>query len=435
MAGPSDSNMSERYIPALPGDRLEKDPLDPNATQTPVFNEVQLEGFDSGFTPQELENGHDPRRYAEDVATLIHTLVTDLKGHLHADSGFNAFLRDGNLNHLSEASRKRLTELREDISQLEAIIDSSESRETLENIAVTYDAADTLTRNLVYKQRGEEPTKAEYLGGRIAAMGGNILVISDIDNTGTEERVFRGKGEDPTLNSLLPWSLIFDKEMKMARDSSSNPEQAELDVFDATLATASGDIMANLKELFELGALATPIREGELEFHQQLADSNVPVAFVSMGAEPSALVFAERFGYNTQGKPKAEVHAISPSSVRASRKRLLINLLSIQNKDKAVIYVGDGGSDVGAVDAADPATRSGAEIAGALALRNGSFAKGLETKSTNSGKTIPYATYNNGFEKIAFINSAREFAQTHASFYESIRKTPTPQTIPTENRS
>ncbi len=204
----------------------------------------------------------------------------------------------------------------------------------------------------------ENPTDIERARARILALDGAIIV-TDYDNTITNEKKIRKiRGVKPGH----PGAVVADP--VLAEFGHKGFADAYTELYSASFQKLAQEFP---EDFFENGR-TTPLRDGAYELFQALKDSNIPLRIASANLDLAIYGTLSHLPHPDD----TEVHSITLDSTNAVHKDAVIVHQALKDK-KAPIYMGDGASDIPAMDAADVVpfyiALEGSEFANALKER------------------------------------------------------------------
>ncbi len=263
-----------------------------------------------------------------------------------ARKSFENYKNDPNESHVAQKGR----ELRAHISMARDYVskDSHYAKES-SSIPVKYIAAEILNK-------GKNLSMEERVANRLKQFE-NFNVISDFDGTITE---------DPTLYlNHIPGSEIA--EPALAASNRTN--------FPEVFAGTWQGILKDAPSLFESVGEHITFRRGIKTFLQ----------YLRRGGNDFTILSANFFPVITAALPKitedrTRIYAITPDDITSTEKDIIIRHEAKNNPEKAIIYIGDGSSDLPAIEAKD-------YVACYFALEGSSFAKELAKNN------LPHFTY------------------------------------------
>lgn len=215
--------------------------------------------------------------------------------------------------------------------------------------------AGCIAERYIQNERGAEDMEA-----RVAARLGNLdpYLVTDLDGTITE---------DPTQYlDKIPGSRIGEPFLaQKGRDS-----------FAEVHARVWQPLLRDAPTLFEKAGKHAPLRKGVDRFFQYANERELKQTVLSANFEP--------FVHNVITKiPTAEyvsIYAVTADSITSTDKGTMIRHLAKTDPKRAVIFIGDGSSDIPSLEAQE-------YVACYFALENSSFAKALKERN------LPHFTY------------------------------------------
>jgi len=298
---------------------------------------LELNGYHH-LKPRELRAFVEGKPLPEKIET-VHSWFED---HVKK-SGISEFVRTGDPAMLAPNILEDSEHFHALNNKLRADINTPEAVEALRIRAEKHDLADSQTEGLSTHER---------MAARIAQFK-KVIVVSDLDNTLTDHSKLDKKGSiDPTL----PGSAIADPLMGPNREG-----------FVEIYAAVWKPLMEQFPEVFTEGGSHAPLRDGIGELTEFLKERHIQLNILSTNFSRyvegvlARIPNSEQFGVCT----------VTLDDMRAAQKGDVIKWIAINNPDAAVIYIGDGGSDMPSLEAQDAVACYGA-------LADGSFEKELE---------------------------------------------------------
>lgn len=202
----------------------------------------------------------------------------------------------------------------------------------------------------------EDAPMNDKIAARLAEFNG-VQIIADVDKTITLH--------DKYLPNI-PGSHHAEKEIK----------EKGRDIFPEALVRYWREAMIVDPEAFADVGRNAPLRPGVPEFFKRAKESGVKADVLSANFMPLVEGVLEQIP-DAEG---ANVWAVTHNNVIATDKGTVLKHNALMDPEKAVIFIGDGNSDIPALEAAST-------VAVYFALDGSSFAKELEDKK------LPYITY------------------------------------------
>lgn len=192
-----------------------------------------------------------------------------------------------------------------------------------------------------------------------------IQVVSDLDNTITDHSKIKKEGPvDPTLlGSALADSLI-------GSDRRYFPE---------AFAAIWESLIRDYGNVFYEGGQNAPLRDGMGELLRSLAGNQVRVSILSTNFLPFVAGCLDQIGV----RQSVIINAAKEGDITASAKGDMLKWLALTNPKKALLYFGDGATDLPTLEAKEA-------VSGYFALEGSTFARELQENN------IPHLTYRTG---------------------------------------
>lgn len=287
-----------------------------------------------------------------DHPTQVEVTNRALEMHLDAAEGVPTYA-------LKESQR-----LQAEVILFQRGLNGEEIQKTMDAIAQRYVRADILTL---------EGSMEEKAAARFAQFE-RVQVATDADGTLTEE-------PNTYLEMLIPGSRPAEKMLK-----EQGRENFHL-VFPLTwqhgLRTTPGQ--------YRIGGTQAPLRKGVREFFAYTQEKGIDVDVVTANMGHFVAGILDQID---TAPDELNLWAISENSILATDKATVIKNIAVQNPDGAVVFIGDGTTDLPALDAAPI-------VAVYFALRGSSFAGQLKTLA-EQGKVVyfEYDTFHDVKKKL-----------------------------------
>lgn len=273
-----------------------------------------------------------------------------------------------------------VADLQADLTGFRAHVAERYPAEISAGIAQKFITADSLSQGLPETHR---------VALRLAQFTEGINITSDFDGTISSL--------DKNYLDLIPGSAVVEPAMKDDRDR-----------FAWHFATGWQPILERFPSLFEHAGEQIPIRPGVNEALAYFADTNAQFRILSANFEPVVIGGLKSIP-NAVG---TEVTAVTADSIAATDKGTYLRAFAAEEPERMQVYLGDGGSDKAALDAAD-------QIGVFFALEGGSFEKELQAKKAEfaeQGKDLFYFTYRDFHDiKRTMVQISQAFPQTMAA--------------------
>jgi len=196
-------------------------------------------------------------------------------------------------------------------------------------------------RSLIHAadQQAEGADLHTQVAARLAMFGGRIHHIFDYDNTISD---YQGQSTHDMFRTKFPVS-----EWAELMLTANTPDR---EIFNTLFAAGWQPAHKQYPELFEGAANLIPIREGADEYFEYLGESSGARATILSGSfEPFVSKSLDRIPH-AKGIPVRAVPMNGPT-IASIRKGVVIEELVSQYPDEAIIYYGDGESDIPALEA------------------------------------------------------------------------------------
>lgn len=278
------------------------------------------------------------------------------------ESGFYDYVRTGDRSVLEPAVQTEVDILHSGVKLLRDTVSSPRAKTDLQLRKLRHDLADVQT---------EGQSTTEQIAKRLTQFKGPLVVITDADNTLSDHTGLNKKnGIDPHLLG----SAIADPYLGKEREN-----------FPEAFVSVWQPLLREHAEIFAEGGKKTPLREGVNELGQFLADHTTTYVN-STNFEPYIKALLARITGGDTFIP----HAVTEDDFTAIDKGNVIKLLALLHPESAIIYQGDGSSDLPTLEASDA-------VAGYLALEGSTFAQQLEERN------IPHMTYRTSHDSKAAL--------------------------------
>lgn len=331
-------------------------------TQTTGFLERPISGpqqYSKLSSPlQRLEVGEWQNRLA------THPLAVELQNmaletHIEAANGVPDYV-------LTEARG-----LNSEIAAMRRELNIPEARKIADQIAARFILADIQTIGKTPEEKAR--TRLEQADGIHGAM--------DVDGTLTVD-------PDSYLERLIPGSRPAEKMLK------THGREAFPLIFPLTWQHG----LRTTPEDFRVGGLQAPLREGVNEFFQYAKDTDMTTSVVTANFDEFTSGILDQIDTAPENM---DVWAISRDSIASTDKGAVVTTIAIKDPNKAVIYFGDGSSDLPALEAAPV-------VAVYFALKDSKFAKQL-AELAEKGKVVyfEYETFYDVTKKLREITPKR----------------------------
>lgn len=298
------------------------------------------------YEPRSLTTDPDTGRHIKRVRGINEWLLEE---GAHPGT-LDAFLSgDRSVYHPEQAAE--VDRLRAEVAEFEGSVITPEAMIERKKIAEKYQEADAATVGM---------TREEQVAARIAMFAnGGIEIVSDYDNTITDESQIR------KVNGVKPGhpgAVVADEVLGKHKDALGFG-----DAYAGLYPPSFQRVAREFPEAFFENGRTTPLREGAPEFFQFLKAADIPMLFASANLEYTIWGTLSRFPHSED----VRVWSITPDSITAVAKGAVIATEAIENPEKAIVYMGDGESDVPSLEARDV-------VAAYFALEGSQFARDLE---------------------------------------------------------
>lgn len=199
----------------------------------------------------------------------------------------------------------------------------------------------------------------ERVRARLASAPEGLSISSDLDGTIT-------KDPNSYLISHIPGSAIAEPLLEERGRAS----------FATVFAETWQPLLQDAPEHFFEGGKQVAIREGVGDTFKYLNEINADVAIVSANFKP----FVDGVLSNIPYTEDLKVIAVTPESIVSTDKGTVVKHLAQEKPDRAHVFIGDGSSDLPAIEASDV-------IACFFALEDTAFAMQL------ANRNLPHFTY------------------------------------------
>lgn len=337
-----------------------------------ITNTMTASHESESFLPRREYHGIDPTHTATgDFAHLpnpVKALLVDnaLKGYYAAhDYALNSD------NGIREAALRRQMAVATEVERLQSEVDGYREfvatrypEETRLDIVRKYQEADASTNGATPEKRAQ---------ARLGQFEG-VVVVTDMDKTLTET--------DSYLPQLLA-SRHAEEQLKGPRGRDAFGE-----VFVRTWQEA---LKVDPVSFTEVGKEA-PLRKGVKEFFAKSKESKVPITILSANFMP----FVEGVLDQIPHAKGSEVWAVTKDSIVATDKGTVVKHTALENPGKSVIFIGDGASDLPALEAADM-------IGVYFALEGSVFASELQKKGLTHFTYKSFEDVNSKLEELGVL--------------------------------
>lgn len=230
------------------------------------------------------------------------------------------------------------------------------ARETLEG---RYEQADALPHT----------SQLERVRNRLAQFEGAAALVSDVDLTITTKSV---EDERDYLKRLIPGSVRAEEIM----------EEQGREVFPVVFVTIWQPYLQDPEgaKLFRTGGYFVPIRNGVEEFFSNAQATGTELRLISANFAPFIEGVIEKIPGN---EAVTSIEAVTADDITATQKGLIIEDYAKSDPNRPLIYIGDGESDIPAIDK----DRYTSVVAAYFALEGSEFADALAERN------LPYFSY------------------------------------------
>lgn len=324
----------------------------------------------------------------------------NLKPHIHKIASCNEIIKEnlenrlnghGPLDKFGVLTDKKIQDIftQKEIKEAERLKKQKETNAS--NIqSKTQEKTDEIVQKInKIDSKTQKKSPADKAAARLSLFNGGIHYITDCDNTLTST--------DKLNNHLIPGSTYAEPML--------NPQRSN---FEAVHTLIWQQAAENNPELFRDGGKLAPIRKGVQDFIDIVEQSGDKITIASA----NHMSFVE--GVRSKLDGNIEVHALHPKNVNALDKKTVVKEAVFDNtkkqKDKAVIFIGDGKSDLEILN--NPDSHKGDIYTYIYALKGSPFAQALEKKKILHGE---FRNFNDIIEQQKIIQEKADKIKPHTA--------------------
>jgi len=264
-------------------------------------------------------------------------------------SGIRIFSKSGNPEDLEPGVRESAEKQRERLDRLNRRVNSDKAKEALSKRELKLIEADS-------EMKGKTPQ--ERLQARMSKFPNGVVYVFDMDNTITDHSQ-QVKEMDGLVDPHLLGSKVLDPHIGENRE-----------YFPEAYAAGWQQLVKEHPKTFADGGRMATMREGMPDLLDKLSSKeNNRVTVLSSNFRP----FVDVVMGKIPGSEKFRVLSLNEKSVVPTSKGDMLKHIALQNPDKALVYVGDGGSDI-------PTLEASGVVAGYFALEGSSFKQSLDKR-------------------------------------------------------